>query len=106
MLHGGQQRDPLTGRYRRMGRVTVDCACGCGARIEIRESERNRPHYKRMHWRARWKGGRRIDQYGYVWLRVGRGYVSEHRLVMEKYIGRPLTSVFVYNIYLILCSSL
>ena len=45
-----------------------------------------------------WKGGRFPDQRGYIWQACKnhphgsrKGYVREHRLVMEKHLGRYLT---------------
>lgn len=44
-----------------------------------------------------WKGGRWVNKEGYIWIYTPKhpyctteGYVKEHRLVMEKHIGRYL----------------
>jgi hypothetical protein len=39
----------------------------------------------------RWKGGRRIDRFGYWVVRVAPGrYRREHRIIAERALGRPL----------------
>ena len=39
-----------------------------------------------------WKGGRRIKDNGYVTVRKSKGHVYEHRVIMEKSLGRKLES--------------
>ncbi len=41
---------------------------------------------------ANWKGGKYKDKYGYIIVSLGRKgkYRYEHRLIMEKYLGRKL----------------
>lgn len=41
---------------------------------------------------GRWNGGRFVDCYGNVQIRVGNKYIPEHRLMAEKALGRQLKS--------------
>jgi HNH endonuclease. len=78
------------------------CECGCGA--EINQTKRfKHGHYVKLNPRKAdnsnfWTGGRRKDSSGYVLIHspahpsaTKAGYVCEHRLVMEKHLGRYLT---------------
>ena len=90
------------------------CACGhCDELIPIRDKWGRYGKYKRGHgtfgkkypnapkgsqcWQ--WKGGRKLRKDGYFEVMVKNhprkdrnGYVLEHRLIMEKHLGRYLTS--------------
>lgn len=63
-------------------------SCGCLCRDKTVERLKALTGDKHPHW----KGGRVSNgPDGYVCVRSGREYVLEHRLVMEKHLGRPLT---------------
>jgi len=79
----GQRHTPTGGGVRKALR-----ALGCPMRSTGVSGEKN----------GSWKGGRRIDDNGYVWIRrpdhpyaAAHGYVQEHRLVAEQVLGRYLS---------------
>lgn len=46
---------------------------------------------------SRWKGGRYVDEMGYVRIRVNNRYRREHRVVAEQILGRPLDATEVVH---------
>lgn len=72
------------------------CACGCGQEVKNRFRKGhyinilNRINILENH--PKWKGGRKIDVYGYVLVKLrnyrhcnNQGYVFEHRYIYEQY---------------------
>lgn len=67
--------------------------------------KKNNPYWNKLNNNPRWKGGKTI-RHGYIVIKTenhpladSNGYVYEHRLVMEKHLGRTLLSTeFVHHI--------
>ena len=81
------------------------CACGCGKKIQLKWYHRNNgvlsyiPGHQMYKYTGKknpnWRGGR-IESHGYIYRycpdhpKAIKGYVAEHKLFMEKHIGRYL----------------
>jgi len=82
---------------------THSCACGCGELIPKIYKDGRPRLYKKCHnlkgeKNIRWNGGIRIDKQGYRHVLKfdhpfcdKAGYIPEHRLILEKKLGRYLT---------------
>ncbi len=74
------------------------CQCGCGEVTKFRRGKSNKyihGHHAKGSGNGRWIGGiKRTGRYIMVWVpnhpKQIKNYVEEHRLVMEKHIGRYL----------------
>jgi len=54
-------------------------------------AKRGRKRQQTGELNSRWKGGRAVDRDGYVTVRINGKQYAEHRIVLEKKLGRPLT---------------
>src|SRR3990167_5805932 len=89
----------------------------CGKQVARRDNKRCRscntenmrlhppnPNPGSMEKSPGWRGGRTLDKRGYVYIKSpnhpfcnAKGYVFEHRLIMENYLGRYLSKVEVIH---------
>lgn len=52
----------------------------------------NNPNYLGGKYTSNWKGGRWLMGRGYIGVTVNKKYLSEHRYIVEQYLGRKLDS--------------
>lgn len=88
-LHCGESFPLIPSRTNKTGNYFCSRACGAASNGGFKQA-RGFKHYN-------WKGGRKVDKSGYVYLyapdhpnKTQHGYVREHRLVMERIVGRYL----------------
>lgn len=63
-----------------------------GKKRSLETKMRMKASFKKGKEHHLWKGGRIGDGRGYILLWTEEGYIEEHRFVMEKILGRKLTS--------------
>ena len=77
----------------------ISCACGCGFLMSEYDNWGRTRIFKHGHNNPAWRGGKYKNEDGYILVKkpdhpysIKRThYIFEHRLVMEKHLGRYLT---------------
>ena len=76
----GKKKDVYASKYK--GRFPKFCSYSCRNKFNLTG------HFGKGV--SNWKGGRRHNSCGYIFLRVNGKYVLEHRVMMEKFLKREL----------------
>lgn len=66
------------------------CSRSCANRAKVSNHPVIGKSHKGEH-NGNWKGGITKHMKGYIYQRIGNGYELQHRLVMERQLGRPLS---------------
>ena len=103
--HAGPQKCPIMVIGEVIGKVTIVdmrwnrkgyrvwCRCDCGREFSVCKSEIDRGKRKscgKPPCPSNNKGRRKRKSDGYVIVRIGGKEVPEHRLIVERHLGRPL----------------